>query len=211
MRYTEINRQQRGKDDDMEAQLTLTDTTPAMTIDEWVEQFGEMPFELIDGEKIPMSPSVFGSTRIANLLRDLMNETVKAKQLGEVYIELSIAFVDGSEWVKSSLIPDIAFVSNEQLAAFRTRYPQDWRKRPLSVIPDLVAEIVSPTDRHADVRRKVTRYLEEGVRLVWVIDYLNEVVAVFTAQGGHELRKTDKLTAGDVLPGFELALETLFT
>lgn len=193
------------------APVMTTEATPLMPLEAWIEQFARHPFEWIDGAKIPMSPSVFGSTQIANALRDAMNVVVNAQKLGAVYLELSIAFTEGSDWVRRSLVPDIAYISAAKLAAFRAKYPDDWRERPFSVVPDLVAEIVSPTDLYMDVRRKVTRYLEEGVRLVWVVDYVNEVVEVFTAQGGHEHRKSDTLTAGDVLPGFELALETLFS
>ncbi|MCU0477117.1 MAG: Uma2 family endonuclease [Anaerolineae bacterium] len=171
------------------APVMTTEATPLMPLEAWIEQFARHPFEWIDGAKIPMSPSVFGSTQIANALRDAMNVVVNAQKLGAVYLELSIAFTEGSDWVRRSLVPDIAYISAAKLAAFRAKYP---------VVPDLVAEIVSPTDLYMDVRRKVTRYLEEGVRLVWVVDYVNEVVEVFTAQGGHEHRKSDTLTANPI-------------
>jgi Uma2 family endonuclease len=192
------------------APVMTTEATPLMPLEAWIEQFARHPFEWIDGAKIPMSPSVAGSNYTAAILFRALDRIVSAKGLGEVMLEASFAFTRTTQWVYKSLVPDIAYIEAQKLAAYRANTP-DWKRKPYMVVPDLVAEIVSPTDLYMDVRRKVTRYLEEGVRLVWVVDYVNEVVEVFTAQGGHEHRKSDTLTAGDVLPGFELALETLFS
>jgi Uma2 family endonuclease len=193
----------------MDAQSTLTKNINLMDMDEWIELFAYEPFEFIDGEKIPMSPSVAGSNYTAGLVYEALILAVKPQKLGEVIFEPSFAFVKTSQWVRKSLVPDVAFVSAEKLASYRAENP-DWKVRPYTLIPDLVVEIVSSTDRKSDVRRKVPRYLEEGVQMVWVVDYINEVVEVFTTDGGHELRKSDTLTAGDIIPGFELTLETLF-
>lgn len=187
-----------------------TAQTQRMSMEDWLERFSEAPFEWLDGEVIPVSPSVYGSNYIASFLRDTMNEVIKAKQLGEVHLELTIVFTDVERWVRNSLIPDIAFISAEKLADFRARHPDDWYKVPLTVIPDLVVEVISPTDRYADVNRKVKRYLDEGVGLVWVVDYLNHFVDVFTTHTTQRLYPSDTLTAGDLIPGFGLKLETLF-
>jgi len=192
----------------MDAPLT---ETKLMSMEDWLDQFGDEPFEFVGGEKIPVSPSVYGSNYFANLIRDALNEVVKPKQLGDVYLELTIVFTENVRWVRKSLIPDIAFVAANKLVAFRAQHPNTWKELPLMVIPDLVVEVISPTDRYSKVRSKVTRYLDEGVPLIWVVDYLEEVVEVYTLQGRHELRRGDTLTAGDIIPGFELTLETLFT
>ena len=190
----------------MDAPLT---ETKLMSMEDWLDQFGDEPFEFVDGEKIPMSPSVAGSNYTARILEKALDRVVEAQKLGEVLVEATFVFTDNPQWVRRSLIPDVAFVKLEKLVAFRTRYP-NWKELPYMIVPDLVVEVLSPTDRQSDVRRKIARYFEEGVQLVWVVDYLNEVVDVFTAHGGHELRRGDTLTARDIIPGFELTLETLF-
>ena len=190
----------------MDAPLT---ETKLMSMEDWLDQFGDEPFEFVNGEKIPMSPSVAGSNYTARILEKALDRVVEAQKLGEVLVEATFVFTDNPQWVRRSLIPDVAFVKLEKLVAFRTRYP-NWKELPYMIVPDLVVEVLSPTDRQSDVRRKIARYFEEGVQLVWVVDYLNEVVDVFTAHGGHELRRGDTLTAGDIIPGFELTLETLF-
>ena len=193
----------------MDTQSTLTTNKNLMAMEEWLELFAYEPFEFVDGEKIPMSPSVAGSNYTARILEKALDRVVEAQKLGEVLVEATFVFTDNPQWVRRSLIPDVAFVKLEKLVAFRTRHP-NWKELPYMIVPDLVVEVLSPTDRQSDVRRKIARYFEEGVQLVWVVDYLNEVVDVFTAHGGHELRRGDTLTAGDIIPGFELTLETLF-
>jgi len=156
-----------------------------------------------------MSPSGAGSSYIAGIIYKALSRVVDLQNLGEVMFEVSFAFMKSPQWVRKSLVPDVAFVRADKLAAYRAENP-DWKTLLYTLIPDIVVEVTSPTDRKSDVRRKVTRYLEEGIALVWVIDYLNDIVEVFTAQGGHELRKSDTLTAGEIIPGFELTLEMLF-
>ena len=192
----------------MDAPLT---ETKLMSMEDWLDQFGDEPFEFVDGEKIPMSPSVAGSNYTARILEKALDRVVEAQKLGEVLVEATFVFTDNPQWVRRSLIPDVAFVKLEKLVAFRTRYP-NWKELPYMIVPDLVVEVLSPTDRQSDVRRKTARYFEEGVQLVWVVDYLNEVVEVFNKTGFvRELTNTDTLTAGDIIPCFELTLETLFT
>ncbi len=193
----------------MDAQSTLAKNQNLMAMEEWLELFAYEPFEFVDGEKLPMSPSVAGSSYTAGIIYKALSRVVDLQNLGEVMSEASFAFMKSPQWVRKSLVPDVAFIRADKLVAYRAETP-DWKTLPYILIPDLVVEVVSPTDRKSDVRSKVTRYLEEGVSLVWVVDYINEVVDVFTAHGGHELRRGDTLTAGDIIPGFELTLETLF-
>ena len=60
--------------------------------------------------------------------------------------------------------PDASFVSAERLATV-----VDYRKMG-RLAPDLVVEVVSPSDRMAVVLDKVSDYLLAGVQLVWVVE-----------------------------------------
>jgi Uma2 family endonuclease len=72
--------------------------------------------------------------------------------------------------------------------------------------------VVSPTDTISAMRRKVRQYLEAGARVVWVIDpdaceaqvYTNPTAppVILTAQ--------DRLECPDLLPGFQVAVGSLF-
>ncbi len=56
--------------------------------------------------------------------------------------------------------PDVAFVQAERLP------PPAERRGYLPLTPDLAGEVVSPSDRLAEIQQKVGRYVDAGVRLV---------------------------------------------
>jgi Uma2 family endonuclease len=103
--------------------------------------------------------------------------------------------------------PDVAFVSSERIATHPIPERGFWE-----VAPDLAVEIVSPDDRADAVVEKVDEYLRAGVRLVWVIYPRQRQIHRFRAGGfGAALEDADTLSGGDVLPGFELALQQLWS
>jgi Uma2 family endonuclease len=83
----------------------------------------------------------------------------------------------------------------------------DWNRSILPV-PDLVVEVVSPTDRAAEMRQKVHEYLDAGVTTVWVI-YLETREADIWNRGRQMTAVNDNLTA-DCLPGVTIPLDRIF-
>jgi Uma2 family endonuclease len=74
-----------------------------------------------------------------------------------------------------------------------------------------VVEVRSPDDSVAELDRKAHEYLAAGVRLVWVADPDRKSVRVHRpGTDVHELHADDRLTGDDVLPGFDVAVATLF-
>jgi Uma2 family endonuclease len=104
------------------------------------------------------------------------------------------------ERAKESRAPDLSFILKDRL-------PQDLR-RYLPMAPDLAVEILSPGNDFEDMMEKVDEYLAQGVKLVWVVITKTREVLVCTAEGKHTVR--DKLTAPELLPGFELAVKDIF-
>ena len=101
--------------------------------------------------------------------------------------------------------PDVLFLSHERNAR-RTR-----RDGFLEVAPDLVVEILSPTDRPEAVRRKLVEYFAAGVRLAWVIDPASRTVHVHRDRGEpRSFAAGDALAGDDVLPGFVLPIDEVF-
>ncbi len=79
------------------------------------------------------------------------------------------------------------------------------------IVPDLVVEIVSPSDEADDLMAKVVDYLRVGVPLVWVIYPLSRSVLVFRADRSSFLwQPSSELNGEDVVPGFSVRLEELF-
>jgi Uma2 family endonuclease len=102
-------------------------------------------------------------------------------------------------------VPDVAFVRTERLPA---NYDDGGFLR---VAPDLVVEIISPSDRVVEVLAKVVMWLEAGVALLWLVDPVAMTVTVFRPDDPpHTLTRDQTLDGGDVLPGFTLPVRAVF-
>jgi Uma2 family endonuclease len=80
------------------------------------------------------------------------------------------------------------------------------------VVPELIVEVRSPSDRWSKVLEKVTEYLKAGVVAVIVVDPQSLSVQVHrdTDQMPQTLRDTDELALPDLLPGFSVPVKRLF-
>jgi Uma2 family endonuclease len=183
-----------------------------MTLEEFARRYGEQgPFEIIEGEIVEMTPQVMRSVIIAGRLFFELALYLKTHPLGHVFSEAPFVLTAGSNWVTGSRVPDLTFVRAERLAQLAQDDPE-WESKPLVLVPDLVVEIVSPTDRIPDVNKKVIRYLEDGVRVAWLIEPEGQTVTIYT-QGSKQftlLNAEDTLSGGDVIPGFEMPIVKLF-
>ena len=85
----------------------------------------------------------------------------------------------------------------------RTGYPD--------LAPDLVVEVLSPSDVFPQILRKVQQYLRAGTREVWVV--VPEDRSVTVCRPGQEqviLSNGETLSSGDILPGFSCPVADLF-
>jgi Uma2 family endonuclease len=103
-------------------------------------------------------------------------------------------------------LPDVCFISWSKLKL--RRFP----RAPIApLVPDLAIEVLSPTNTHAEMERKLREYFAAGVRLVWYIDPELQSATIYNAPDSfHVVRVADTLDGGDVLPGFSLSLADLF-
>lgn len=104
--------------------------------------------------------------------------------------------------------PDTGWLSNERLSAMST--PQ--RRGFLPVSPDFVVEVRSPSDRLSKVKLKMQEWIDNGVRLGWLIDPEAKVAWIYRpGRDAEELVNPTTLTGdADVLPGFELPIATIW-
>ena len=174
-----------------------------ITVDEFEATCGDERVELIDGVIVPMTPASYGPSRIAGKIAVRLGMHVLPRELGDVLsAEAGFVLFPDRETV---LAPDVAFVR----AGREPQGDAQWHFARLA--PDLVVEVLSPSDRAADLRAKVALYQEAGVPLVWVVDPQAQTVTVFML-GEHPLVLTtaDTLDGGEVLPEFQVAVAEIF-
>ena len=77
--------------------------------------------------------------------------------------------------------------------------------------PDFAIELRSPSDSLAIVQAKMAEYLENGVRLGWLLDPQNRRVYVYRPSQPVDIQEEPAAVSGDpVLPGFVLDLATIW-
>jgi Uma2 family endonuclease len=131
------------------------------------------------------------------------------QKIGIVYFDLPFVLTDVPNWVKGSRVPDVMYFRAERFAEYTAKAP-DWEDKPFVLIPDLVVEVISTNDSYSEVDEKVDRYLEDGVKMVCVVDPRRKVITVRGANSYAKLTVNDLFTGGDVIPGFELAVKAVF-
>ncbi|OAI42463.1 hypothetical protein AYO38_03005 [bacterium SCGC AG-212-C10] len=81
----------------------------------------------------------------------------------------------------------------------------------MRIPPDLVVEVISPTNSAAEVEAKLRDYLRLGVRMVWVVFPDIQAVSVYRPDGTTlRLEASDRLSGEDVLSGFEVSVSEFF-
>jgi Uma2 family endonuclease len=86
------------------------------------------------------------------------------------------------------------------------------RDEYLAVVPELVVEVRSPSDRWTRVFAKVTEYLGAGVTAVCVVDPAGETATVYRDNQPPQAFAADaELTLPDVLPGFRVRVAEFWT
>lgn len=192
-------------------------TKIGMPMEEFIRLYDtEGPFELIDGERIPVMPTPAGHSKVTKRLFLALELLAQAQNLGEAFTETTFALTDEPNWVEGSRVPDVMFFTAERLSAYIAATP-DWELKPYTLVPDLVVEIVSPNDNLRELDEKVDRYLLDGVRAVWVVDPQRKKVLIHTLNSRSPFTKQittlqigDTLTGGDIIPGFEMPVAKIF-
>ncbi len=87
-----------------------------------------------------------------------------------------------------------------------------WNAEFCPIPPDFAAEVVPPNVEARFVNRRVHDYFSVGVRLFWLIYPNTKTVWIFRANGsGAWVAGAGELSGEDVIPGFTITLETLFS
>ncbi|MGH9176804.1 MAG: Uma2 family endonuclease [Vicinamibacterales bacterium] len=178
-------------------------TTKLMTIEAF-EQLADdgYRYELVDGELARMPPTGEGHGDVDRQFIWLLEGFIRPRGVEKLFVETAFVLSPDRQTVRQ---PDIAFVH-----AHRLRHDRD-RERAVRLAPDLVIEIVSPTDRRSAVVAKAHEYLSYGVKLVWVVDPASRSITVFQSNGSEDvLGQNDTIDGEDVLPGFRATLRDIF-
>ena len=171
-----------------------------------VEQIARMELTK-DGELIIMSPTGGTAGRKNSRLTQKLRNWADLDGTGEVF-DSSTVFVLPNGARRS---PDVSWIKlerwNKLAQAQQDGFP------PLA--PDFVIELVSPSDirnqRYEDLQLKMQEYLNNGVKLGWLIEPSAKTVEIYRINKQVEiLHNPQTLSGEEILPGFVLNLSGIF-
>lgn len=103
---------------------------------------------------------------------------------------------------------DVTFIAWASLPGGQ---PPPRADRVPAVVPDLVVEVLSESNRPGEMARKRREYFTAGVKQVWEIDPEMRAAIVYTAEDQlTPVPANGAISGGDVLPGFSLSLQEIF-
>jgi Uma2 family endonuclease len=158
-------------------------------------------FELADGTLVKKTVGTEES-ELAIWIAVLLSNYIRPRKLG------SVLGADAMIRLRKGLVrvPDTCFIAVDRLPGGKLP-----RKGILDIAPNLVVEVLSPSNTAKEMRRKLREYFKAGVELVWYVDPASHTVQVFTApQKRVVLKESQTLTGGHVLPGFKVTLKKMF-
>jgi Uma2 family endonuclease len=148
--------------------------------------------ELIDGVMIVHSPASIEHDDSSGFIRGLMSFFAEARGLGKVLGPDSLIHLAPGR----KCAPDVFFIRQAHVPA---PLPKEF-----GGVPDLVVEVLSPSNRRYDLRDKRLIYREAGVAEVWFIDAELRQIIVDRRQAGSYTEEivTEGKVSSSVLQGF---------
>lgn len=155
------------------------------------------------GEMIIMPPAGDESSRRnADLTADLVIWN-RAARLGKVF-DSSAGFLFPNGAIRS---PDTSWAAQSRWNALAP----EQRVGFAPLCPDFVLELRSSTDRLSTLQAKMREYMDNGVRLAWLLNPRDKNVEIYRAGRDVEvLADPASLSGEDVLPGFILDLTPIW-
>ena len=160
-------------------------------------------YELIEGELRRMTPAGHRHGRVAMRFAWRLASHVEENDLGTVYAaETGFLLSSNPDTVRA---PDVAFVAGSQdpdEATVSGYWPG---------APDLVVEVLSPSDTYSEVESKVMAWLNAGTRIALVLDSERRQMTAYRSRSEIKiLTGQETFEAQDVVPGWSLRIADLF-
>lgn len=162
------------------------------------------PWNLVEGEVVVNEPTRLHMATLFDLACALRRWAEIEDGRGDVCLPIDVKLDERNVYA-----PDVLWYSEGRVLARNARLP--------APLPDIAAEVRSPSTWRYDIGAKKTGYEREGLPELWLVDTAADEVLVFRRSApaqpsfdvALELARDDVLTS-PLLPGFSLALADLF-
>jgi Uma2 family endonuclease len=170
------------------------------------KEFDNYPFaedkryELDDGELIEMTRPAYKHNRVLGILFGELHVYFRKHRTGEALISENLYALSAN----TRRAPDVAIILGDRKDELND-------SKVIPIVPDIAAEVLSPSETPRMIHRKLKQYFEAGVKEVWLIDPEAREVEVWTGPRlpDRALSAAEAL-ASPLLPEFALPLAELF-
>ncbi|QDU41415.1 hypothetical protein Mal4_57820 [Maioricimonas rarisocia] len=177
-------------------------TTTLITAEEFGQMTFDTPVELVQGEVVELS---FANARhgmvctnVAYLLGTLERESNGTKV---VACGSGVITRRDPDSVRGA---DLLVVTRERLPG--AEVPVGY----FDVAPELIVEVVSPSDRWSDVIAKIAEYLQAGVQEAWIVDPEQKRIHVYHGDAEPRMFEASAEVSSRALPGLQFNVDDLF-
>ena len=183
--------------------LELEDDMDDVAFYRFCRRNDHLRFERNPDGTILIMPNTGGKTGIRNTKIVSRLDMWSESHAGKVF-DSSTAFKLPNFATRS---PDAAWVSDERW----NQLSDEEQERFPPIAPDFVVELMSASDHLKKAQEKMLEYVENGVRLGWLIQPSSETVFIYRADGTiSKVTTFDQTLSGEeVLPHFEFPLRLL--
>ncbi len=162
-------------------------------------------FEIIDGQYVELPPRSILASRVTSKLHGCVANYLMGKPIGETLLDALFRLPLPADRNRR---PDMAVVLAETLAQTREQLGSD---NAWAIVPDLMVEVVSPSDLAEEVMERINEYFAAGTKVVWIVYPTLRLIYIYDSpRQVHILGEADELDGGKVLPGFRIPIRSLF-
>jgi Uma2 family endonuclease len=161
-------------------------------------------FELIDGVAYAMAAPNTEHQRISMILSAALFNYFKDKPCRPFAAPFDVRlFYEEDESDDTVIQPDLVVVCD----------PEKLGEEGCEGAPDLVIEILSPSNTAIEMHRKLGLYQDAGVREYWVIDPDQKLIEIYRLNNGHyepSMLRLDDTVQSALFSGLVIPVKTIF-
>jgi Uma2 family endonuclease len=172
------------------------------TVEDYMMLEEGAPFQLINYDLVRLpSPLALHQKIQFELSEIIVLFNISNGRKGQwMYSSMDVRFDDGNV-----LQPDVLYITEERKEIIKDR---------VEGAPDLVIEILSPSNAYYDLRQKKNIYEKYGVKEYIIVDLIEQTVELYALKDGiyylHQKAQKGEQLNSVILPGFSIDITNLF-
>lgn len=167
--------------------------------------FDQLPYdegrrlELVQREPIEVLGATPEHQLIVLDLGACLREYFRREQRGGVIPDVEFGLGEDNR-----LRPDLAILLGQRWTSLNRK------KTPIPLAPDIVVEVVSPSDKMVDSLREIWMYLGAGVQEVWQVSAETRQILIYHGPKSITVLDIGEMLSTPLLPGWEISLREIF-